>query len=140
VFLILYLECSDWNLDSICNSHFANFLLKLYKNLLSTLICCILLRREISNNKLNLLFCTLNVVSCFLLAKCLSQVAIEKYKEGDGNEQKGDNNWCGMAGLSTGCYLQINGYETQIFEMSQSPGGLCTSWKRKEYVFDGYIH
>ncbi|OYT33480.1 hypothetical protein B6U96_15390 [Archaeoglobales archaeon ex4484_92] len=46
----------------------------------------------------------------------------------------------GIAGLSTGCYLQMNGYETQIFEMSQSPDGLCTSWKRKGYVFDGCIH
>lgn len=46
----------------------------------------------------------------------------------------------GIAGLSTGCYLQMNGYETQIFEMSQSPGGLCTSWERKGYTFDGYIH
>jgi len=46
----------------------------------------------------------------------------------------------GIAGLSTGCYLQMNGYKTQIFEMSQSPGGLCTSWKRKGYIFDGCIH
>ncbi len=46
----------------------------------------------------------------------------------------------GVAGLSTGCYLQMNGYETQIFEMSQSPGGVCTSWRRKGYIFDGCIH
>ena len=46
----------------------------------------------------------------------------------------------GVAGLSAGCYGQINGYDTQIFEMHSLPGGLCTSWKRKGYVFDGCIH
>jgi phytoene dehydrogenase-like protein len=24
--------------------------------------------------------------------------------------------WAGIAGLSAGCYLQMNGYQTQIFE------------------------
>jgi phytoene dehydrogenase-like protein len=46
----------------------------------------------------------------------------------------------GLAGLSTGCYGQMNGYRTQIFEMHKAPGGLCTSWKRKGYTFDGCIH
>ncbi len=46
----------------------------------------------------------------------------------------------GIAGLSTGIYLQMNGYDTEIFEMYALPGGLCTSWKRKEYVFNGAIH
>ena len=46
----------------------------------------------------------------------------------------------GLAGLSTGCYARMNGYRTQIFEMHNIPGGLCTSWKRKGYVFDGCIH
>ncbi len=46
----------------------------------------------------------------------------------------------GIAGLSAGCYGQMNGYETQIFEMHDKPGGLCTSWKRKGYTFDGCIH
>jgi len=46
----------------------------------------------------------------------------------------------GLAGLSAGCYSQMNGYRTQIFEMDIRPGGLCTSWKRKEYIFDGCIH
>ena len=46
----------------------------------------------------------------------------------------------GLAGLSAGCYAQMNGYETQIFEMHNIPGGLCTSWKRKGYTFDGCIH
>jgi phytoene dehydrogenase-like protein len=46
----------------------------------------------------------------------------------------------GLAGLSAGCYGQMNGYRTQIFEMDNAPGGLCTSWKRKGYTFDGCIH
>lgn len=46
----------------------------------------------------------------------------------------------GIAGLSAGCYAQMNGYQTQIFEMHDKPGGVCTSWKRKGYTFDGCIH
>jgi len=46
----------------------------------------------------------------------------------------------GLAGLSAGCYARMNGYKSQIFEMHNIPGGLCTSWKRREYVFDGCIH
>lgn len=46
----------------------------------------------------------------------------------------------GIAGLTAGCYLQINGYNTQIFEMHNIPGGLCTAWKRGGYTFDGSIH
>lgn len=46
----------------------------------------------------------------------------------------------GIAGLSAGCYGQMNGYHTQIFELHDKPGGLCTSWKRKGYTFDGCIH
>ena len=45
-----------------------------------------------------------------------------------------------MAGLSAGCYAQMNGYTTQIFEQHISPGGVCTSWKRKGYTFDCCIH
>ena len=46
----------------------------------------------------------------------------------------------GIAGLSTGCYGQMNGYRTQIFELHDKPGGLCTSWKRQHYTFDGCLH
>lgn len=46
----------------------------------------------------------------------------------------------GIAGLSTGCYLQMNGYRTHIFEMHTLPGGLCTSWERKGYTIDCCIH
>ena len=46
----------------------------------------------------------------------------------------------GFAGLGAGIYGQMNGYRTEIFEMHDKPGGLCTSWKRKGYTFDGCIH
>jgi phytoene dehydrogenase-like protein len=46
----------------------------------------------------------------------------------------------GIAGLSAGCYLQLNGYKTEIFELGSTPGGLCTSWKKKDYTIDGCIH
>ena len=46
----------------------------------------------------------------------------------------------GLAGLSAGCYLQMNGYDTQIFESHNKPGGLCTSWTRGDYTIDGCMH
>lgn len=46
----------------------------------------------------------------------------------------------GVAGLSAGCYGRMNGLDTAIFEMHDKPGGVCTSWKRGGYVFDGCIH
>ena len=46
----------------------------------------------------------------------------------------------GIAGLSAGCYAQMNRFQTQIFEMHNLPGGQCTSWKRRGFVFDGCIH
>lgn len=32
----------------------------------------------------------------------------------------------GIAGLSAGCYGQMNGCRTQIFEMHDKTGGVCT--------------
>lgn len=46
----------------------------------------------------------------------------------------------GIAGLSAGCYAQMNGYRTKIFEMHGKPGGLCTAWNRSGYTIDGCIH
>ena len=45
----------------------------------------------------------------------------------------------GIAGLSCGCYLQMNGIQTEILEAGGLPGGLCTAWHRGPYVFDGCI-
>ena len=46
----------------------------------------------------------------------------------------------GMGGMAAGIYGQMNGYETQIFEMHTKPGGQCASWKRKGYTFDACMH
>ncbi len=46
----------------------------------------------------------------------------------------------GIAGLSAGCYLRMNGFETEIFEQHSRAGGLCTGWRRGEYTFDGCLH
>ena len=46
----------------------------------------------------------------------------------------------GVAGLAAGCYAQMNGYESRIFELHDLPGGLCTAWERKGYTFDGCLH
>ena len=45
-----------------------------------------------------------------------------------------------MAGLSAGCYAQLNGYHATIFELHDLPGGLCTAWDRKDFTFDGCLH
>ena len=46
----------------------------------------------------------------------------------------------GFAGLAAGIYAQMNGYQSEIFEMHSLPGGLCTAWKRAGYTVDGCIH
>jgi len=46
----------------------------------------------------------------------------------------------GLAGLSAGCYVQMNGYQSQIFEHHRAPGGVAATWKRKGYLIDGGIH
>jgi phytoene dehydrogenase-like protein len=46
----------------------------------------------------------------------------------------------GIAGLSAATYLQMSGFDTEIYEMHDLPGGLCTTWERKGYNIDGCIH
>jgi len=46
----------------------------------------------------------------------------------------------GVSGLSAGCFLQMKGFETEIYEKHSKPGGLCTSWKAGDYTFDGCLH
>ncbi len=46
----------------------------------------------------------------------------------------------GVAGLCTGNYAQMNGYQSQIFEKHRIPGGLVTAWKRKGYLIDLCVH
>jgi phytoene dehydrogenase-like protein len=46
----------------------------------------------------------------------------------------------GLAGLSAGCYAQMNSYQSQIFEHHTVPGGVAACWKREGYFIDGGIH
>lgn len=46
----------------------------------------------------------------------------------------------GISGLSAGIYLQMNGYQTAIFEQHNLPGGACTGWYKDGYYIDGCIH
>jgi phytoene desaturase len=46
----------------------------------------------------------------------------------------------GLAGLSAGCYSQMNGYRTRILEHHSVPGGVAACWKRGGYLIDGGIH
>lgn len=46
----------------------------------------------------------------------------------------------GIAGLAAGCYAQMNGFQSRIYEMHNLPGGLCTAWKRKGYTFEGCLY
>jgi len=46
----------------------------------------------------------------------------------------------GMGGLAAGIYGQRNGFNTAIFEAHHQPGGQCTNWTRKGYIFDACLH
>ena len=46
----------------------------------------------------------------------------------------------GIAGLSTGYYARLNGFDTLILEAQTTPGGLCAAWTRKGYTFDISMH
>jgi len=36
----------------------------------------------------------------------------------------------GVGGLSAGCHSQMSGFDKEIFEMRNLPGGQCTAWSR----------
>ena len=46
----------------------------------------------------------------------------------------------GIAGLVCGCYLAKAGMKVLIAEQHHKPGGYCTSFRRKTYVFDAAAH
>jgi phytoene dehydrogenase-like protein len=46
----------------------------------------------------------------------------------------------GIAGLSAGIYAAESGFQVTILEKHSIPGGVCTSWRRKGYLFEGAIH
>jgi len=46
----------------------------------------------------------------------------------------------GIAGLSAGVYAKKCGFDVTILESHSIAGGICTSWKRKGYLFEGAMH
>jgi len=46
----------------------------------------------------------------------------------------------GITGLTTAVYLQRSGFDVTLIEQHNIVGGMCTSWKRKGYLFEGAIH
>jgi phytoene dehydrogenase-like protein len=46
----------------------------------------------------------------------------------------------GLAGLSAGCYAQMNGFKSHTFEHHAVPGGAAAAWKRQEFLIDGGVH
>jgi phytoene dehydrogenase-like protein len=45
----------------------------------------------------------------------------------------------GIAGLSTAVHAADNGYDVEVFEHHDVPGGVCTAWQREGYTIDGCI-
>jgi phytoene dehydrogenase-like protein len=46
----------------------------------------------------------------------------------------------GIAGLCAAAYAQKSGYQTEVCEMNETPGGLATSWRRGDYIFETCLH
>ena len=46
----------------------------------------------------------------------------------------------GVAGLSAAIYAQRSGFSVTLIEQHSIVGGMCTSWRRKGYLFEGAIH
>ena len=46
----------------------------------------------------------------------------------------------GIAGLVCGCYLAKAGMKVLMAEQHHKPGGYCTSFRRKKYIFDAAAH
>ena len=46
----------------------------------------------------------------------------------------------GIAGLCAGVYARRCGYEVELFEKNERPGGLATSWRRGDYTFETCLH
>lgn len=46
----------------------------------------------------------------------------------------------GVAGLCAGVYAAQSGFDVTVYEGHTIPGGASTSWRRKEYLFEGGMH
>src|SRR3974390_1884365 len=46
----------------------------------------------------------------------------------------------GIAGLCAAIYAQRCGYDVELLEQHDTPGGLATSWRRGPYTFETCLH
>lgn len=46
----------------------------------------------------------------------------------------------GLGGLTCGALLAKNGFNTLVLDQHTAPGGYCTSFKRKGFIFDAAVH
>ena len=46
----------------------------------------------------------------------------------------------GIAGLTAAIYMKRSGLDVTLIEQHSISGGMCTSWKRKGYLFEGAMH
>jgi phytoene dehydrogenase-like protein len=46
----------------------------------------------------------------------------------------------GIAGLCAAVYARKCGYEVELLEQHDGPGGLATSWRRGDYIFETCLH
>ena len=46
----------------------------------------------------------------------------------------------GITGLTAGIYARRSGFNVTLIEQHSIVGGMCTSWKRKGYLFEGAMH
>ena len=46
----------------------------------------------------------------------------------------------GIAGLTASIYAQRSGFDVTLIEQHNKVGGMCTSWRRKGYLFEGAVH
>jgi len=46
----------------------------------------------------------------------------------------------GIAGLTAAIYAQRSGFDVTLIEQHSIVGGMCTSWKRRGYLFEGAMH
>jgi len=46
----------------------------------------------------------------------------------------------GIAGLTAAIYARRSGFDVTLIEQHKIAGGMCTSWKRRGYLFEGGVH
>ena len=46
----------------------------------------------------------------------------------------------GISGLAAAIYAQRSGFDVTLLEQHSISGGMCTSWKRRGYLFEGAMH